>query len=111
MLVQREMEGGRAPVASITQYRGQFAQPEAAADRRKGAKAETATGLKEKGSQFGGCHSQQGARRSGKSTGFEKNIERPFCQATRQAAVAATSRWRIPAAAVASGVRCVSVSG
>jgi hypothetical protein len=51
------------------------------------------------------------ARRSGKPTGYEKNIEQTRRQAPQQAAVPAAARWRIPAAALASGVRRVSVSG
>ena len=74
MLVQREMESGRAPLASITPIpRRSHTQPEAVAAGRKWAAAQNVTGFKKKEVSVGGSHSQQGARRSGKRTGYEKN--------------------------------------
>ena len=67
VLVQREMESGRAPLASITPIpRGQFAPPEAVAAWRKGASGRNRNWFHKKGNQGGGSHSQQVALRSGK---------------------------------------------
>jgi hypothetical protein len=40
----------------------------------EGASRRNRNWFQEKGSQFGESHSQHGARRSGKPTGYEKNI-------------------------------------
>ena len=107
VLVQREMESGRAPLASITPI------PRGSSHSRKSlrpAAAATATGFKKKEVSLADLI-QQGPRRSGRPTGYEKNIEHTRCRAPQQATVPGASRWRISAAAVASGVRRVLVSG
>jgi hypothetical protein len=111
VLVQREMESRRSPLASIPPipkgnwHRRKRLRPGGRGRRRN------RNWFQQKGSQFGGSHSQQGRALQRKPTGYEKNIEHKRCQAPQQAAVPAASRWCIPAAAVASGVRRVFVSG
>ena len=81
VLVQREMESGRAPLASITPI------PRGSSYRRKRLRRDGRTSgpkpklVSSKGNQFGGSHSQQGALPSGKPTGYKKNIEHTCCQA------------------------------
>jgi hypothetical protein len=73
VLVQREMESGRARLASITPIpRGQFAPPEACrpdgsvAAWRKGASGRNGNWFHKKGNQVGGSQSQPVGLRSGK---------------------------------------------
>lgn len=67
VLVQREMESGRAPLASITPIpRGQFAPPEAWRPGGRVPSGRNRNWFHKKGNQLGGSHSPQVALRSGK---------------------------------------------
>jgi hypothetical protein len=74
VLVQREMESGRAPLAEYNA--NSEAQLTYSRKRlRPGGRRPNRNWFQEKGSHLGGSHSQEGTRRSGKPTGYEKNIE------------------------------------
>jgi hypothetical protein len=111
VLVQREMESGRAPLASITPIpRGSSHSPEAIAARRKRAAAEPQL-VSRKWKSIWRISFTAGRATAQNQLATKRTLNICGAKLLNKPAVPAASRWRIPAAALASGVRRVSVSG
>jgi hypothetical protein len=106
VFVQREMECGRAPLASIPPI---CERHFAVATSGKGGSHRNGNWFQEKGSWR--SRSQQGGAGAENQLAKKRKLNIRAAERLKKPHMPAASRWRIPAAAVASGVRCVSVSG